>query len=93
MKGSTASAATRSHTGSRDDALPAGQPAGGGDRVIRGDNALPFIGAPEDIAKAIRFLASDTSRYVTGQVIVVDGGMCSHSATAEDRRTLLSTRG
>lgn len=53
---------------------------------IRGHNALPFIGAPEDIAQAMLFLASDESRYLTGQLLVVDGGMSSHSSIAEDRR-------
>jgi 3-oxoacyl-[acyl-carrier protein] reductase len=33
------------------------------------------IGEPEDIADVVLFLGSDLSRYVTGQVIGVDGGM------------------
>lgn len=33
------------------------------------------LGTPEDVAGAILFLASDLSRYVTGQVLGVDGGM------------------
>lgn len=33
------------------------------------------IGTPQDIADTVLFLASDLSRYVTGQVIGVDGGM------------------
>jgi len=33
------------------------------------------IGTPEDVAGVAVFLASDLSRYVTGQVIGVDGGM------------------
>ncbi len=33
------------------------------------------FGTPEDIAHAVRFLASDDAAYITGQVIVVDGGL------------------
>jgi 3-oxoacyl-[acyl-carrier protein] reductase len=33
------------------------------------------IGTPDDVADAVLFLASDLSRYVTGQVLGVDGGM------------------
>ena len=36
---------------------------------------LADLGQPEDIANAATFLASDEARYITGQVIVVDGGM------------------
>jgi len=33
------------------------------------------IGEPEEIADVIVFLASDSARYMTGQVVVVDGGL------------------
>jgi NAD(P)-dependent dehydrogenase (short-subunit alcohol dehydrogenase family) len=34
----------------------------------------PYVGTPEDIANAVVFLASDEARYITGQVLTVDGG-------------------
>jgi 3-oxoacyl-[acyl-carrier protein] reductase len=36
---------------------------------------LGRMGKPEEVAKAVAFLASDDAAYITGQVIVVDGGM------------------
>ncbi len=38
------------------------------------DTALGRIGTPEDIAKAVRFLVSDASEFVTGEVLTVSGG-------------------
>ncbi|MBN2899532.1 MAG: 3-oxoacyl-[acyl-carrier-protein] reductase [Clostridia bacterium] len=39
--------------------------------------AIPLqkMGEPEDVANAVMFLCSDMAKYITGQVIQVDGGM------------------
>lgn len=36
---------------------------------------LGYLGSPRDVAEAVAFLASDKARYITGQVLSVDGGM------------------
>jgi NAD(P)-dependent dehydrogenase (short-subunit alcohol dehydrogenase family) len=38
----------------------------------------PYVGEPEDVANLVLFLASDESRYITGQMIAIDGGMSAH---------------
>ncbi len=38
----------------------------------------PYLGAPDDIANAVSFLASDESRFMTAQIMVVDGGILDH---------------
>jgi NAD(P)-dependent dehydrogenase (short-subunit alcohol dehydrogenase family) len=41
----------------------------------------PRLGAPEDIAAAAVFLASDDSLFLTGEVITIDGGLSIHMPT------------
>ena len=42
---------------------------------LHGITSLRRLGDPEDIANAYLFLASDESRYITGHVLHVDGGI------------------
>ena len=53
-------------TGRREDAW---------ERLVRQKQPWPELGLPQDIAETALFLASDESRFITGQVIVVDGGL------------------
>lgn len=39
---------------------------------------LPVVGQPEDVGRAVVFLASEDGRYVTGHSLVVDGGYTAH---------------
>ncbi|MGW1429173.1 SDR family NAD(P)-dependent oxidoreductase [Streptomyces sp. NPDC002431] len=57
--------------------------------ALKKGNALPYLGAPEDIGHTMVFLASDESRYLTGQLLVVDGGMTMQSSAAPGRRAML----
>lgn len=43
--------------------------------VMQGQIPLERFGAPADVAQAVAFLSSDLAAYITGQVLVVDGGM------------------
>lgn len=42
------------------------------------DITLKRLSEPEDVANAVAFLAGEDSNYITGQTIVVDGGMVFH---------------
>jgi len=43
--------------------------------VIVKSSSLGRVGKPEEVAQAVLFLASENSNYITGQTIVVDGGI------------------
>ena len=44
-------------------------------KALESQIPLERLGRPGDIASAVAFLASDHAAYITGQVLVVDGGM------------------
>ena len=43
--------------------------------AAQGSIPMGRLGAPEDVARAVAFLAGDEAAYITGQVLAVDGGM------------------
>lgn len=47
-------------------------------------NALPYHGEPDDIGHTVLFLASDESRFITGQTIQVEGGHYIANPTVPD---------
>jgi 3-oxoacyl-[acyl-carrier protein] reductase len=52
------------------DALPAEAR-----EAMLGATPLARLGEPEDVAGAVRFLCSDEASFITGEVLLVDGGM------------------
>ena len=41
---------------------------------IKAATPAGFVGAPEDVAASVAFLASDEARFITGQTLLIDGG-------------------
>ncbi len=44
-------------------------------QALADETPLGCIGMPQDVAKAVKFLISDDAAFITGQNIVVDGGI------------------
>jgi NAD(P)-dependent dehydrogenase (short-subunit alcohol dehydrogenase family) len=57
-------------------------------QIQQSENLTPYLGAPEDVAHTVAFLASDEARYITGQSILVDGGAAAHIAGMSQLREL-----
>jgi len=60
--------------------------------MLEEHHLTPRVGKAEDIAEAVRFLASDAAGFITGQVINVDGGILSHAPTIVDIRRMAAGR-
>jgi 3-oxoacyl-[acyl-carrier protein] reductase len=43
--------------------------------AMLGNTPLGRLGDPEDVARAVRFLCSDEASFITGDVLLVDGGL------------------
>lgn len=55
-------------------------------RALGDDVPLRRVGAPEEVAETVYFLASDAASYITGQTIFVDGGRMIRSLGTKVRR-------
>lgn len=49
--------------------------------IFRLNHLTERFGVPEDIARAVAFLASEEASFINGQVLCVDGGMLAHTPT------------
>jgi NAD(P)-dependent dehydrogenase (short-subunit alcohol dehydrogenase family) len=58
--------------------------------IFRDNKLVGRLGEPRDIAEMVAFLASDRSRFITGQLLPVDGGFYAHTPTTVPVNALLA---
>jgi NAD(P)-dependent dehydrogenase (short-subunit alcohol dehydrogenase family) len=56
-------------------------------RIMAGQRLLPYPGYPTDVAELVAFLVSDRARYITGQVVAIDGGASSQLSHVPSSRS------
>ena len=61
--------------------------------IIKRHVLTPEFGTPDDIAALVAFLASDESRYITGENISISGGGLVHQPHYADLLALMEPRG
>jgi NAD(P)-dependent dehydrogenase (short-subunit alcohol dehydrogenase family) len=61
--------------------------------ILLTHHLTPQLGAPEDIANLVAFLASDESKFITGAAIPIDGGVTAHQPSYADFQKLFAQMG
>jgi NAD(P)-dependent dehydrogenase (short-subunit alcohol dehydrogenase family) len=61
--------------------------------ILLTHHLTPELGAPEDIANLVAFLASDESKFITGAAIPIDGGVTAHQPSYADFQKLFAQMG
>lgn len=52
---------------------------GGGRKLLEDHHPIGRLALPEEIARVVLFLASDDSSFMTGSIVVADGGISAHT--------------
>jgi NAD(P)-dependent dehydrogenase (short-subunit alcohol dehydrogenase family) len=58
--------------------------------IFRENKLVGRLGEPQDVAEMVAFLGSDRSRFITGQLLPVDGGFYAHTPTTAPVAALLA---
>jgi NAD(P)-dependent dehydrogenase (short-subunit alcohol dehydrogenase family) len=74
------------------EALREGMPQPLQDAVLA-SKLVGRLGKPRDIAETVRFLASDSSAFITGEILAVDGGFYAHVPSLDAERRALAALG